>query len=855
MTGEPESSKPPLIEGGLPAKITGIVFWGMVLIGSLAVAMLLHGQDSAQSVRNSGNGMVLAHKIEDTLTQQSVSMLQPLHSDLNRLAEQLRPSLGFQAIRLELDKEVWIYGEIDASQSAVSHVLSIPAVSPGQPFRTPRITVYFPSQLKSAIEKRKDTLLGIGVVIILFGLVLQKILQRLLSRPFTNMVSCARQSADGDMAARFDENRTDEFGFLAKFINRALDSLTRQRAELQMTLARALQSEAALSWEKKRAEVTLHSITDAVITTSSTSDIEYMNPAAESLTGWSNAEAHHKPLGDVIQLVHETSGAPLPNPIDACLRHDAVATLDQHAALLHRNGERISVQTSAAPMRNDQDEVFGAVMVFQDVRHARRLTNQLSYQASHDLITGLYNRLKFEERLNSLLAETSADQEHALFYLDLDQFKIVNDTCGHIAGDELLRQVSAALQEEMRKEDTLARLGGDEFGVLLKNCSLSNARIIAEKLRQRIKNLRFGWQDKTFEIGVSIGVVAITPDHPGASGILSTADLSCYTAKDMGRNRIHVYEPTDTTLAQRHGEMCWTTLIVQALNDNRFLLYQQPIRATLAGNARQNHHEILIRMQSPDQGIIKPGSFIPAAERYNLMPGIDRWVIRHVFAAIAGGAFGPPSEDEGRMIAINLSGASLGDDGLFEFIRATRDEFGIAFSEICFEITETVAISNLSRATHLMRELRTLGCRFALDDFGSGLSSFAYLKNLPVDYIKIDGGFVKDIVTDPIDRAMVEAIHQIGKIMKIQTIAEWVENEATRAILEEIGVDFAQGYHIGPPQPVQLPARRPAESRQEADNVLSITRVPAPTIAHPAAPSVDRFSAGYSASDGCGLLK
>ena len=820
MIEVPVNNKPPLIEGGLPAKITGIVFWGMVLIGSLAVGMLLHGQDSAQSVRNTSNGMLLAHKVEEILKQQSPSPIHLPHSDLNQIAEQLRPDLGFQAIKLEFDKEAWLYGKIQASQSAVSHVLSIPAAKSGQSAHAPRITVYFPSLMKSAIEQRKNTLLGIGVVIILFGLILQKILQRLLSQPFTHMVSCARQSADGDMAARFDESRTDEFGFLAKFINRALDSLTRQRAELQSTLARALQSEAALSWEKKRAEVTLHSITDAVITVSSSSEIQYMNPAAELLTGWSNAEAHNLPLDAVIQLVHETSGEPLPNPTEACLRHNAVETLEQHAALLHRNGERISVQTSAAPMRNDRDEVFGAVMVCQDVRHARRLTNQLSHQASHDLITGLYNRLKFEEHLNTLLAEITAGQEHALFYLDLDQFKIVNDTCGHIAGDELLRQVATALQEEMRKEDTLARLGGDEFGVLLKNCSLENARKIAEKLRQRIKNLRFGWQDKTFDIGVSIGVVAIAPNHPGASGILSTADLSCYTAKDMGRNRIHVYEPTDTTLAQRHGEMCWTTLIVEALNENRFLLYQQPIRATLAGEGKPNHYEILIRMQSADQSIIMPGSFIPAAERYNLMPGIDRWVIRHVFAAIAQGAFGSSDHGEGRMIAINLSGASLSDDGLLEFIRATRDEFGIAFSEVCFEITETVAISNLSRATHLIRELRTLGCRFALDDFGSGLSSFAYLKNLPVDYIKIDGGFVKDIVIDPIDRAMVEAIHQIGKIMKIQTIAEWVENEATRALLEEIGVDFAQGFHIGKPEPLQLPANRQTDNAQETSNLM-----------------------------------
>ena len=806
MTFKSAGSQPPPFEGGLPTRITGIVFWGVVLIGSLAAAMLLHGQDSQQLVRNTSNGTLLVQKINATLSAQSPApLLQTHRQPLQQMADSLRSRLGFEAIKLVLENEVWQYGKIDSYQSAVTYALPLPARRAELPARQLRVTVYFPSLFKSAIEQRKNTLLGIGGAIIIFGLLLQKILQRLLSRPFADMLACAKHSADGDITARFDESRTDEFGFLAQFINRALDSLTQQQMELQVTLARAMQSEAALSREKERAEVTLYSITDAVITTNATTHIQYMNPAAEQLTGWSNEEAHNLPLASVIQLVHEITGQPLPNPMHACLQNNVVETLNPHAALLRRDGEKIAVEMSAAPMYHDHGDVFGAVVVFQDVRHTRLLTHQLSYQASHDLLTGLFNRLKFEEGLNTLLAEAATHpMDHALLYLDLDQFKIVNDTCGHVAGDELLRQVSAALQTEIRSEDTLARLGGDEFGVLLRNCSLENATKIAEKLRHRIKELRFVWQDKTFDIGVSIGVVAITPDNLSSASILSAADLACYTAKDMGRNRIHVYELTDATLAQRHGEMCWTTMIVETLNENRFLLFQQTIRAIASGSTSLDHYEILVRMQGPDDTLIMPGSFIPAAERYNLMPGIDRWVIRHAFAAIADGAFGPAEQGRGRMIAINLSGASLGDDGLLGFIRATRDEFGISFSEVCFEITETVAISNLSRATELIRELRALGCRFALDDFGSGLSSFAYLKSLPVDYLKIDGGFVKDAATDPIDRAMVEAIRQIGKIMKIQTIAEWVENEATLIILREIGVDFAQGYHIDRPHPVQL---------------------------------------------------
>jgi diguanylate cyclase (GGDEF)-like protein len=443
-------------------------------------------------------------------------------------------------------------------------------------------------------------------------------------------------------------------------------------------------------------------------------------------------------------------------------------------------------------------------MVCQDVSQARKFALQLSYQASHDALTGLYNRLKFEEHLNQLLANAEAHVQHALLYLDLDQFKIVNDTCGHMAGDELLRQLATELQDCIRRGDILARLGGDEFGVLLENCDLQRATGIADKMRQEVKEFRFAWHDKIFEIGVSIGVVGITADNLNAANILSAADLACYAAKDMGRNRVHVYQPTDNDLLQRHGEMHWATLITQALEQDRFALFHQPISATLDNGDNIQHWEILLRMKDEDGTIILPDSFIPAAERYNKMHSIDRWVIRNTFSAIVDGCFAASKEGK-RVIAINLSGASLGDESMLDYIRATSKEFGISLNEICFEITETVAISNLTKAMHFINELRTLGCRFSLDDFGSGLSSFGYLKNLPVDYIKIDGSFVKDMATDPIDRAMVEAINQIGHVMRIQTIAEWVENEETLTLLRQIGVNFAQGYHIGKPAPLNKP--------------------------------------------------
>ena len=786
----------PLFEGGLPTKITGIVFWGIVLIGTLATIMLLHGQDSAQLARHTRNGEALTREISETLEKRSTpASLQANRLTLKALAARLQQPLGFESINLSMGNEVWVWGETHRSQSVVTFMLPNPAKQAGATLPPLKATVYFPSLVKSALEQHKNILLGVGAIIIIFGLILQRILHRMLSRPFNHMVTCAQASANGDMNARFDENRSDEFGFLAQFINRALDSLTQQQQQLKATLGRATQSEAALSREKERAEVTLHSITDGVITTNASTHIQYMNPAAEQLTGWSNSEAHHLPLASVIHLVHETTGLPLPNPMVACLQNNAVETLNQNAALLRRDGERIAIETSAAPMYNDQDNVFGAVMVFQDVRHTRLLTHQLSYQASHDLLTGLFNRLKFEEGLNALLVETATNpKDHALLYLDLDQFKIVNDTSGHVAGDELLRQVSAALHTEIRSEDTLARLGGDEFGVLLRNCPLDNAIRVAEKLRHRVKDLRFAWQDKTFEIGVSIGVVAINENNLSSASILSAADLACYTAKDMGRNRIHIYEPTDATLAQRHGEMCWTTMIVDTLNENRFLLFQQAIRAIGTDTTPLDHYEILIRMLAPDGKLILPGSFIPAAERYNLMPGIDRWVIRYIFAAMANDAFGPADTKNGRMIAINLSGASLGDDGLLAFIRATRDEFDVSFSEVCFEITETVAISNLARATELIRELRALGCRFALDDFGSGLSSFAYLKNLPVDTLKIDKSFIEYIVHKKQDKSIVASIINLSHNLNLTVIAEGAETKEQVDLLRSLGCDQIQGY-------------------------------------------------------------
>jgi len=423
--------------------------------------------------------------------------------------------------------------------------------------------------------------------------------------------------------------------------------------------------------------------------------------------------------------------------------------------------------------------------------------NKLIYQAKHDALTGLVNRREFEHRVERLLVTVKQDKdEHALCFMDLDQFKVVNDTCGHVAGDELLRQLGSVLQNTVRHRDTLARLGGDEFGVLMEHCSLDDAHRVAISLQKAIQSYQFLWEERSFKVGVSMGLVPITSVTINLTELLKDADAACYMAKDKGRNCIHLYHTEDTEIAQRHGEMQWVVKINQALEEDMFCLYAQAI-VPLDGSAEQ-HYELLLRMVDSKGKIIPPGAFLPAAERYDLIEKLDTWVIENAFSLLTAN---PLFLKQVHFISINLSGQSLAKQEFLTFIISELDKSGIDAEKICFEITETSAISNLNSARKFISTLKGLGCQFALDDFGSGLSSFAYLKNLPVDYLKIDGMFVKDIVDDPIDHAMVKSINEIGHVMGMQTIAEFVENDEIKAMLREIGVDYAQGYGIGKPQP------------------------------------------------------
>ncbi|OOG21472.1 sensor domain-containing diguanylate cyclase [Thioalkalivibrio denitrificans] len=571
------------------------------------------------------------------------------------------------------------------------------------------------------------------------------------------------------------------------------------------------QAEAALFEAKERAQVTLHSIGDAVITTDHEAVITYLNPVAEELTGWSTDEATGQPLNKVFRIFNEFTLQPAPSPVETCLSEGRTVGLTNHTVLISRDGASRAIEDSAAPIRDREGNVLGVVLVFHDVSKTRQMARQLSWQATHDALTGLYNRYEFEMRLKDILAQTrNRPNQHALLYMDLDQFKVVNDTCGHGAGDELLKQLAYMLMGKVRESDTLARLGGDEFGVLLENCPLEKAQEIAHDLRQTVREFRFSWQESTFQVGISIGLVMIENGSLDVSEILSAADMACYAAKDLGRDRIHVYHPEDAELAQRRGEMRAISHITDALGHDRFRLYCQEIRHT--GHDPDvrpvgEHMEILVRMANEDGDLIPPGAFIPAAERFDLMPAIDRWVI-HTFFREHGDRIREQCTDHAGTVrpaclyAINLSGASVSSDIFLSFVIEQLEKYHIPPEAICFEITETAAIANLTRALHFMNELRGRGCLFSLDDFGTGVSSFGYLKNLPVDYLKIDGSLVKDIVTDPIDHAMVDAINRIGHVMGIRTVAEFVENDEILECLKALGVDYAQGYGIARPKPL-----------------------------------------------------
>jgi diguanylate cyclase (GGDEF)-like protein/PAS domain S-box-containing protein len=555
-------------------------------------------------------------------------------------------------------------------------------------------------------------------------------------------------------------------------------------------------SEASMHDEQERAQVTLGSIHDGVISTDAHGCVKYLNSAAARITGWTLHAARGAPLHTVFRLVDENEREPIANLVTVLLGNADARESIRVATLIRNDESRLAADASLAPICDRKGTVIGVVAAFRDVSQERELSMRLLHQATHDALTGLVNRREFESRVRAALEETAARQrQFALLYVDLDQFKVVNDTSGHPAGDQLICQIAEMMNTALRASDTLARLGGDEFGVLLVDCPLPGALAIAEKMRKRIGETRFAWRDRSYVVGASIGAVVLDATFRSEAEVLSAADSACYLAKDDGRNRVKVYEPDDHQLRIRSGELEWVTRVASALDENRLVLYGQEIRP-LRPELGDSRFEVLLRLVNEAGDLVSPMAFIPAAERYGMMAKLDLWVIDRAVAELGA------RKREGLklpLLIVNLCGASIVDPGLLDYVRDKLAAAGVPADRLGFELTETAAITNLGAAARMLRELRNLGCTLGLDDFGSGMSSFGYLRSLPVDFVKIDGHFVRDMHVDPVDRAMVAAIHTVGHVMGLMTVAEWVEHAAAQDLLVGIGVDFVQGYAVASP--------------------------------------------------------
>ena len=500
-----------------------------------------------------------------------------------------------------------------------------------------------------------------------------------------------------------------------------------------------------------------------------------------------------------LELVHADDAEEVYNHIIAAFGDDA-GDCGLEYRKLRKDGSELWVQERFRLLPCEEDRPRELQCVCRDITDSRELASKLEYQATHDPLTRLINRGEFERRLDRVIdSARKGNGTHALCYMDLDQFKIINDTCGHIAGDGLLRQLAGLIERQVRRRDTLARLGGDEFGLLMEHCDLEHAKGVAANILDLVEGFRFSWGEHTFKIGVSIGVVPINEHSHGMINVLSMADSACYVAKDTGRNRVHIHSPEDPGAANRQGEMQWAATIEAALEQDRLILHRQPIVGIGDQGLQGNWYEILLRIHV-DQDEVAAAAFLPAAERYNLFPRLDTSVSGKALEWLASH---PKILDQTHLCALNISGQSLVDNGLPEFVAGKIDALGIPPEKLCFELTEISVMSNMAVATDFIEAVRGLGCRFALDDFGAGLSSFTCLKRLPVDIIKIDGSFIRDVASNPIDRAMVESIVTMARAMDVRTVAEQVETLETLVVLGDIGVEYAQGFFAGSPRPVE----------------------------------------------------
>ncbi len=556
---------------------------------------------------------------------------------------------------------------------------------------------------------------------------------------------------------------------------------------------------------RPRAMVTLDAMGESVITVDAEGRIDYINTAAAALLGQSFDQVVGKSFPDVASLVDETDRRSLGDPVRKALASGGRVTMGKRAVLVPVNGslER-SVEISVTPLKSDGKEFpLGLVIVLHDTSELRGLARQMTYQASHDALTGLVNRREFERRLREAMdAAQTGDGAHALCYLDLDRFKVVNDTCGHTAGDNMLREVATIIKEAVRDSDTAGRIGGDEFALLLVGCPLEKARQIADDVVRSISDYRFVWKDKIFNVGVSIGLVEIGRDGGSIEDIMSSADSACYVAKSQGGVHVHVYSAREEANARHSGEIQWLQKLQGALRDNKFELYYQPIVHTQSDGVRGPALEVFVRLEAEaGKPGASPADFIRAAERYRLMPQVDRWVVQAVLSALGRGGMRLPP---GRSVAINISGQTLGDLEFLEFVVDCFDHTGASPQDICFEVTESAVVANLDHVRRFIAVLHGVGCEFALDDFGSGVSSFSTLRTLPMDYLKIDGSFIRNLAVDSVNQAMVGAMIELSRSLNFRIVAEQVEDQLSLDTVTQMGVDFAQGFIVGRPQPLSV---------------------------------------------------
>jgi diguanylate cyclase (GGDEF)-like protein/PAS domain S-box-containing protein len=560
--------------------------------------------------------------------------------------------------------------------------------------------------------------------------------------------------------------------------------------------------EVSLSRSKRQAQYTLESIGEGIITTDNDGHIDYMNRAAETLIGTSREDAAGHKIGELFMLVDDTDRRPLGDPVDRSLAMRRRVNMGRRAVMVTQDGEQEhSVELSASPIRGPSDSISGTVVVFHDVGELRGLTRKMSYQATHDPLTGLVNRREFERRLDEAMDSAHAEEAvHMLFYMDLDRFKAVNDSCGHLAGDNMLREVATLIREQVRDSDFVGRLGGDEFGALLIGCPIDKARQIATDICNAVADYRFVWRDKIFNIGISIGLVEISHISGTVQDVMSAADSACYVAKQEGRGKVHIYSARDEAVARERGDIRWLRELQTALHEDTFELAVQPIIAMSRGADSGPAAEVLIRL--PGRGSDSDtADFLRPAQRYQLMPQIDRWVVNATLTAISSGELKIAGH---RSCAINLSGQTIADDAFLGFVVDALDRTGIAPSAICFEVTERAILDNVKQAQRFIEVLHGIGCEFSLDDFGSGMGSFSSLKHLPIDYLKIDGMYTHNVQTDEVNQEMVAAMIKLARAMEFRVVAEQVERQEDFDWLRDVGVDYVQGYFVD--RPVNLGA-------------------------------------------------